>query len=682
LTAGRYLLGLMILTVIMAPALGSAVMARRRLVAWDGARARLLESVLALAVLVVGAELSGAVGLLAPAPLVTAEGFVAVALVVLTRRVDRHDVEVDPQGPTSRRRLPAVVATLVVALAVGQWAARTLSAVDHGMPRDDTLHYHMPFAARFAQSGKIAPLHYTAPGEAAQFVPADAELLHAVAMLPFDRDILSPFFNLGWMLLTLLAGWVIGRPRGIEAATLVATAACTLTPVMLRYQPGTGLNDITDLFLLLATVAILVQPDAPPLTRIGLAGLAAGLGIGNKLSLVAPIGLLSIAVVVLAPSGRRIRSAGSWGAPLALTGGFWYLRNLVAVRNPIPTLRLGIGPLHLPAPHIAIVERFGSTVAEHLTDGETWRTLIRPGLRVSFGPAWPLVLGLAGAGMGLAVLRGRGWVRVLGIVAVASAVAYTITPLSVAESNGRAVLFAENTRWAHPALLLGFVLLMLASPARWRPVAIGLTAVAMGTMAAADGPWTGLPPEHRRAGVAAAVLVAVGAAAWAGRGHWPRWAMGSGLVVAALVVIVVGVREQRTYLEHRYADDAGVRGPAYRWARQVHRQRIAIAGFNQQYPLYGLDLSNHVQYVGRAHDHGAFSGARSCEELWSLLGHGRYTFLVTAPQFDEESPREATWAEAGGAGVVVSNGRMTVFRLPPAGPGTGCRTRTVQRTSP
>ena len=78
----------------------------------------------------------------------------------------------------------------------------------------DSTWYHGPFAAGFLQSGDTWDLHFIAPQFLAWFYPANSELFHAVGMLAFGRDILSPLLNLGWLAGCLLAGWCVGRPFG------------------------------------------------------------------------------------------------------------------------------------------------------------------------------------------------------------------------------------------------------------------------------------------------------------------------------------------------------------------------------------------------------------------------------------------------------------------------------------
>ena len=88
----------------------------------------------------------------------------------------------------------------------------------------DSTWYHGPFAAGFFQSGDTWSLHFIAPQFLAWFYPANSEVLHAVGMLAFGRDILSPLLNLGWFVGCLVAAWCIGRPYRVAPWSLALVA--------------------------------------------------------------------------------------------------------------------------------------------------------------------------------------------------------------------------------------------------------------------------------------------------------------------------------------------------------------------------------------------------------------------------------------------------------------------------
>src|SRR5262249_60898892 len=65
------------------------------------------------------------------------------------------------------------------------------------------------------------------------------------------------------------------------------------------------------------------------------AGLSAGVALGTKLNLLAPFALLTLGVIAVT-AGYRWRATGIWVASSLVTGGFWFLRNLVHAGNPLP----------------------------------------------------------------------------------------------------------------------------------------------------------------------------------------------------------------------------------------------------------------------------------------------------------------------------------------------------------
>ena len=89
----------------------------------------------------------------------------------------------------------------------------------------------------FAQTGSDPGLLLTDPLKlAVWYYPANSELLHAIGMVAFGNDLLSPVLNFGWMGLALLAAWCIGRPFGLAAATLLAAVVVG----RLRHDAGGG----------------------------------------------------------------------------------------------------------------------------------------------------------------------------------------------------------------------------------------------------------------------------------------------------------------------------------------------------------------------------------------------------------------------------------------------------------
>ena len=116
-----------------------------------------------------------------------------------------QDPRPEPSPDLSRSLIAAVASSISPA------------ASDSAQHRDDRLRltwYHGPFAAGFFQSGNTWDLHFIAPQFLAWFYPANSEIFHAVGMLAFDRDMLSPLLNLGWFIGCLFASGASGGHTG------------------------------------------------------------------------------------------------------------------------------------------------------------------------------------------------------------------------------------------------------------------------------------------------------------------------------------------------------------------------------------------------------------------------------------------------------------------------------------
>ena len=232
----------------------------------------------------------------------------------------------------------------VIAVVFAHWGLTAKDALDRGIFNFDSLWYHMPYAVEFAKSHSVTGFDHTETVLTNWFYPQNSELLHGVGILLTRRDTLSLFINFGWLAVAFLAAWCIGRPYG-RGPLCVASAAIVLEcHTLVVREPGAGKNDLAAAALILAAVAILVNAASrsgagrtlPVGWPLAAAGLAVGLAVGTKLTAVAIAAALTVAVIVLAPAGRRWAAGGWWFAAALAGGGYWYLRNLIAAGNPLP----------------------------------------------------------------------------------------------------------------------------------------------------------------------------------------------------------------------------------------------------------------------------------------------------------------------------------------------------------
>ena len=728
LAADEYLLGCLLLAAIVGPLVFAAWRLRRALLpSFSGAPARLVESILALALAIWLAEILGTFSAFTTLGMVLASVGVAVVVALLASRLGRGrggligrgrvgpradspraSVDRPRAGPGSSPSawIPGLAA-LAVAGVVAAWAVPTLGSLAAGMDRADTLWYHMPLSARFAQTAELGSIDHFDPIFFAAYYPANSEVLHAIPLLAFERDFLSPLLNLGFLALSLLASYCIGRPWGLGPQALIGGSIALGSQMLIEFQAGEALNDIVGVAFVLAAVAVLLSARETPVAgkarprhgvrevdrgmgvegggtpgwrpAVVIAGIAAGLAAGTKLSFLAPVVALFVGLVVVA-RGRRLRTAALFALPALAAGGYWYARNLVAVGNPIPYTTWG--PLGLPAPERTLELRPGFSVAHYFGDPEVWVDWFVPALNESLGVLWPLTLvAVIGAGA-LALARGgEPLVRVLGAVVLFTVLAYLFTPLTAAGEEGMPIAFEWNVRYVAPAAAIALALLPClpaarASESRRRWVSIALGVLLTATLASLVQWQQG----HVKGAVAAGVSVLVAFALLrrlAGRGRLgpgaPRaWAVG--LAACALLgALAAGWWEQRHYLERRYENtspELRLAG-ALRWARDLRDARVAVAGIRgvfNQYPFLGTDLSNHVEWLGEEGEEGAYLRIASCERWRAELAAGRFTHVVTT--YDPYRPgsltdtKEALWTrEDPAARQVFRDGPVSVFEL-------------------
>jgi hypothetical protein len=728
LSLGSYLLGAAQLALVALSLGFSAFGLRRRLMpAWEGAPARLVEAIVAVALLAWISEILGIFGLLYAGTLVGACVLIAGAIVLWPagpvgaaspavlggRAASAPRGTPAPPPPPGERFWRLLVMVGVIALVVGHWALTTKHALDSGIFNFDSLWYHLPFAADMAQSHSVTGMHHVDTVFTNWFYPQNSELLHADGMLLIGRDTLSLFLNYGWLVVAFLAAWCIGRPYGRGDLSVVATAILLEAHVLVVREPGAAKNDLMAAALTLAAIAILVtawnlrrreraeqdrQPAAGPQTfkswtfeaqrlevgwPLAVAGLAVGLAAGTKVTALAMAAALSVAVVVLAPAGRRGAAAAWWFVPALLAGGFWYLRNLVVAGNPLPAVE-SLGPISLPHPARLQIGRPDFSISHYATDTGVWRHYFVPGLHDAFGALWPLVIGGAVLAALWALLKGRDRViRATGAVVLFAFVAYLFTPLSAAGADGAPEAFGINLRYVYGAVLGGLALLPLPrlfdDRRRRQWGLLGLLLVVLLLSDRADAVVRDPARPFALALVVLAVLVPAALLLARGRGASRGIVLG-GSAALAVAVVAIGYPLQRHYLDERFRNEvAGESIPgmhldsAYRWARGLEDTRIGLAGTTAgfaQYGFYGTDLSNRVVYLGAEGPHGAFNAIPTCRAFRAAVNAANLDYLVTAPFLNFLHPGdpipspEARWLRGESAvAPVLRSGPVTVWKV-------------------
>jgi hypothetical protein len=698
-SAGSYLLGAVQLALVVGPTCFAAWRLRQRLLpSWSGAPARLVESIVAVALVIWISEALGTFGLFYAGALIAASLLVAGTVALWPAGPAAAGDPPSPataQGmvppttsPTGESWVALLVMAGVVAVTVFTWAVTTKHALDRGVFNFDSLWYHLPFAVDMVQTHSVVGMHHVETVFTNWFYPQNSELLHGVGILLTGRDTLSLFMNFGWLAIAFLAAYCVGRPYGRGAVTAVAAGILLACHTLVVRDPGSAKNDLAAAALLLVSIAILVEAwnaDRHAMERwaVAAAGLAAGLAAGTRVTGLALAVALTVAVVVLAPQGKRVAAFGWWLLPALAGGAFWYLRNLVVAGNPIPEVK-SLGPISLPHPERLQQGRPDFDIAHYATDTGVWRHYFAPGLHEAFGALWPLVVFGAAAAALLALLHGRDRVvRWMGAAALFGLVAYLFTPLSAAGAEGEPVGFGINIRYVIPPLLAGIVLVPLdrwldGRRAQWGALA-GLALVFLVTNRPDDA-----LHDQARVFALAFVVVAVGVPALLlyARSRGTSAAVIMAAVGALLVAVAaIGYPLQRHYLEGRFANtgtkEEQIPGTdlnkAYRWARGVDHARIGLVGTTAgfaSYGFYGIDLTNHVSYLGEEGPHGAYNAIPTCAAFRAAVNAAGLDYLVTAPFLNFLHPGspvpspEARWLRGEKAArPLLREGEVTVWKL-------------------
>jgi hypothetical protein len=642
-----------------------------------------------------------------------------------------------------------IVAVIASAIVVAHWSEASQESLDIGMYYQDTTWYHMSFSGRFAQTGEIGPLHFTDPLKlTAWYYPQNSELLHAVGMVTLDTDLLSPLINLGWLAVSLLAAWCIGRPYALGAVTVLGAAVILDSAMLVASQAGNAPNDIAGVFFLLAVIAFLVNGaataraapelasaghetgEAPPdpdepgfdpeatdehpqvgvvedvpvagdprvLAGIGtgplfLAGLAAGLGLGTKITLLAALGFLTLGLAYLGGRRHWWQALGWWLGGILITAGFWYGRNIFYALNPFPQIEKA-GPIDLPGPEQGgFYPREAHSLGEYYNDPHIWKDWFFPILENRLGPLWPVILAFAAFGLVFALWKGGSrLMRVLAITGIVAYLAYVFTPLTASGGLGQPTGFDANLRYVAPALIMGFVLLPLVPSVRHRPwpwILIGgfIALILQGAFIGDNFSGLVIPQSwdyghHDESLILALLVIGVPAGIIAaGRAGWNRWGLAAVGAVALVITVALGETQREDYIDNRYEVAAappletGFRStpewkPIQEFGKDTRGSRIGVVGRASafgQYFFYGDDLSNYVQYLGEELRRGTFRQLASCKKLRRVINEGDYDYIVVTPRIRRETsiPPELAWVgeDSNTTKIVPSGGLAAVFEV-------------------
>ena len=316
-------------------------------------QARTVDRVLACSVLsftwcLLGLEVLGTAGLLAIGPLMVWMGLLfAAGLVVRWLR------PVPPVGSSTAETTaePWRWETLL-ALAFVLWVSVEMAMQSLLLPVkvvSDGPIYHLYFAVRWWKAGRLFLVAAPFGENAATYFPANGDVWFTWLMVAWGGDRLARIGQAPFLLLAVLAVFRIGRMLGASRNSALLAACWFITSVpLLAFSFEANVDTLFVAFYLIAVYYFLVDFQEPAGTAaLILGGLAAGIALGTK-----PVGiifvppLLAFVLVSKAAWSRSTRQALAAFflilCCLLLTSGFWYGRNFLLTGNPLYPLHVKI----------------------------------------------------------------------------------------------------------------------------------------------------------------------------------------------------------------------------------------------------------------------------------------------------------------------------------------------------
>ncbi len=621
LSTSTYLIDtLLLLASIASVTIAARAVQLRFLPDWHGPDLLLARSIVAVSSLMIWCYLLGSVGAFSKWPLAIA--FIATG--------PAFHFALRPKsngfGSFGDYSAAASIGLTIGAMALlGIWLINVRYAMRMGLTGTDPLWYHMPFAQRFFQTQSLLSVNYAEPLFQTYFYPSSGSVFHALGMVFYERDFLSIYINVVWLALAVLAGASIGHRKGVAATSALGVMAVMAADGVLRGSAGSAMVEAPSTFFFLAACAILLR-DPTGRTALVLAGLAGGLGLAFKLTIAIPVVALTIAVLILAGKGNRVRNTAIWIVSVMATSLFWFIRNFAEAGNPLPLLKLPV----FPSAGKGLQGDTMKPISAYFTDFDVIFNQLPDAWLKSLGPGALVAIAVAVVGSLLVIAfpPSKVW-RIMGFVALATLAGYLFTPGTAAGPPGGPLRgLVLDARFIAPGLTLGLALAPISLrgvSARWRDWS-ALPMAMLVVIPATRSKWWVL--VHPRLPLIAAALIII--AVFTLGTNWER--IGRNLRVAviiftALLAVVAGRKLAHDYAHGR---DRGYT-PALAAAGTQRIGIIGEAGTFSQYLQSGDHLQNWVEAIGVHGPNGKFGPAKTCAETRDLINKGRFTYVIGSP---------------------------------------------------
>ncbi|MGO9600747.1 MAG: glycosyltransferase family 39 protein [Isosphaeraceae bacterium] len=593
--------------------------------------------VLGLSWCVLGLEILGTAGLLHVGPLLLWSGALFSAGLFVVRRGLRRSTPPLAGGAASEswraETILCLSLVLWVCLELGMqsllWPVKVVS---------DGPIYHLYFAARWWKVGRLILVAAPFGENGATYFPANGDLWFTWLMTTWGGDRLAKVGQAPFLLMAAAAAAGLARTVGASRNSSAVAACWFVTSTsFLIFSFEANVDTIFIACYLTAAHFLLryAMAGAGPAALI-LGGLATGLALGTKpvgVVLVPP--LLVLAAVVIATRTQSVRATLAYfTAVLActfLTSGFWFLRNFRLTGNPLYPLHLEL--FGLPVLHGWYGPQAMRSSIYYLPVRD-WRSLLDTLMAVAdprLAPFWLLAIGGAwavGSKQSPAIDRWTWRLSALAVLNIAFywlCIPYRTQQRFMLQSLGLAAAPLARLLDCARGLRLaaaGLLALHILTPQDW-PVSMRSDAIPWDLSPmipnAIDAPlslfeWLSrvLQPGHTAAATARlAVLICMGCCAvlavWGAcrskatrRGTRQSWILAT---VAALVLLLLGVLDTSALQVDRRALFYPLFPDFYAgWQRLESLSgpsgtRVAYAGTNIPYYLFGAGLRNEVCYV-------------------------------------------------------------------------------------
>jgi hypothetical protein len=310
---------------------------------------RLLASAtLAVGWAILGLQLLGPLGFLSTEPLFVWSSllFLIGVLCRFLRPISRGE-SVPAERPPEREpwRVEALASMTLVL-----WTASFLGMQSLLMPVkvvSDGPIYHLYFAARWWKAGRLFLVPVPFGENAATYFPANGDLWFTWLMVTWGGDRLAKVGQAPFLFLAAMAAYGLGRMAGASRnSSLIAACVFVTSTAFLIFSFEANVDTIFVACYLAATYFILrFAHHGSGKSSLVLAGLAAGLSLGTK-----PVGVVFLPALFLFAVGaiwtcRRSAKETVAAAALMLlcslvTSGFWFGRNVLLTGNPFYPLQV------------------------------------------------------------------------------------------------------------------------------------------------------------------------------------------------------------------------------------------------------------------------------------------------------------------------------------------------------